>query len=179
MFGLFFNSFLNFFGVHAGYLTATLSGLIPIVVVGFMTQKDIRLSAKLVGLFITIEAGFVALLCLYILIKQQCRSPVLAAAQPAAATRLDRFLNALLFAVLAIAAFDIVRRWPRRPGARARWSEGDHLRHGRGRALLGLHLVRHRELRPPARWPLRQLRQFTPIYLVAGHYVSWLRILVR
>lgn len=70
MFGLFFNSFLNFFGVHAGYLSATLSGLIPIVVVGFMTQKDIRLSAKLVGLFITIEAGFVALLCLYILIKQ-------------------------------------------------------------------------------------------------------------
>src|SRR5258708_401470 len=70
MFGLFFNSFLSFFGVHAGYLTATLAGLIPILVVGYMTKKDIRVSAKLVGLFILIEAGFVALLCVYILINQ-------------------------------------------------------------------------------------------------------------
>ena len=70
MFGLFFNSFLNFFGVHAGYLSATLAGLIPILVVGYMTKKDIRISARIVGLFIMIEAGFVALLCLYIMIKQ-------------------------------------------------------------------------------------------------------------
>src|SRR5258706_15509223 len=34
MFGLFFNSFLNYFGVHAGYLTATLAGLLPILVLG-------------------------------------------------------------------------------------------------------------------------------------------------
>src|SRR6516162_3498158 len=70
MFGLFFNSFLNFFGVHAGYLTATLAGLIPILIVGYMTKKDIRISAKIVGYFIAIEAGFVAPLALYIMIKQ-------------------------------------------------------------------------------------------------------------
>src|SRR6185437_12934503 len=40
MFGLFFNSFLNYFGVHTGYTSATLAGLIPILVVGYMTKKD-------------------------------------------------------------------------------------------------------------------------------------------
>src|ERR1700730_306033 len=52
MFGLFFNSFLNFFGVHAGYLTATLAGFIPILIVGDLNKKDIRVSTKLVGIFI-------------------------------------------------------------------------------------------------------------------------------
>ena len=55
MFGLFFNSFLNYFGVHAGYLSATLAGLIPILIVGYMTKKDIRVSTKLVGLFIPLR----------------------------------------------------------------------------------------------------------------------------
>src|SRR5260221_3904915 len=52
MFRLFFHSFLSYFAVNAGYLTATLAGLIPILVVGYMTKKDIRVSTKLVGLFI-------------------------------------------------------------------------------------------------------------------------------
>src|SRR5260370_21942100 len=66
MFGLFFNSFLNYFGVHAGYLTATLAGLLPILVVGYITKQDIRISARLIGLFIPLEAGFVARLVVYI-----------------------------------------------------------------------------------------------------------------
>src|SRR5258708_16093946 len=62
------------------------------------------------GLFITMEAGFVALLCLYILIKQGVDGPLSwQPFNPAAATAgWTGFLNALLFAVLAIAAFDIV-----------------------------------------------------------------------
>src|SRR6201981_2474805 len=110
MFGLFFNSFLNYFGVHAGYLTATLAGFIPILIVGHMTKKDIRVSTKLVGLFIAIEAGFVALLALYIIIKQGIAGNLsFQPFSPTAATAgWTGFLNALLFAVLAIAAFDIV-----------------------------------------------------------------------
>src|ERR1700746_661169 len=52
MFGLFFNSFLNYFGVHAGYLSATLAGFIPILIVGYMTKKDIPVSAKVIRWFI-------------------------------------------------------------------------------------------------------------------------------
>ena len=110
MFGLFFNSFLNFFGVHAGYLSATLAGLIPILIVGYMTKKDIRVSTKVIGWFIAIEAGFVALLALYIIIKQAIAGNLsFQPLNPTAATAgWTGFLNALLFAVLAIAAFDIV-----------------------------------------------------------------------
>ena len=182
MFGLFFNSFLNFFGVHAGYLTATLSGLIPIVVVGFMTQKDIRLSAKLVGLFITIEAGFVALLCLYILIKQAVAGHLSwQPLNPAAATAgWTGFLNALLFAVLAIAAFDIVApmaeetRSPRSlvPKATIFVTVGAGLYW----VFTSFGIVNSVPASTMASYV--NSGQFTPIYLVAGHYVSWLRILV-
>ena len=182
MFGLFFNSFLNFFGVHAGYLTATLSGLIPIVVVGFMTQKDIRLSAKLVGLFITIEAGFVALLCLYILIKQGAAGHLSwQPLNPAAATAgWTGFLNALLFAVLAIAAFDIVApmaeetRSPRSlvPKATIYVTVGAGLYW----VFTSFGIVNSVPASTMASYV--NSGQFTPIYLVAGHYVSWLRILV-
>ena len=182
MFGLFFNSFLNFFGVHAGYLTATLSGLIPIVVVGFMTQKDIRLSAKLVGLFITIEAGFVALLCLYILIKQGAAGHLSwQPLNPAAATAgWTGFLNALLFAVLAIAAFDIVApmaeetRSPRSlvPKATIFVTVGAGLYW----VFTSFGIVNSVPAATMASYV--NSGQFTPIYLVAGHYVSWLRILV-
>ena len=182
MFGLFFNSFLNFFGVHAGYLTATLSGLIPIVVVGFMTQKDIRISAKLVGLFITIEAGFVALLCVYILIKQGVAGHLSwQPLNPAAATAgWTGFLNALLFAVLAIAAFDIVApmaeetRSPRSlvPKATIYVTVGAGLYW----VFTSFGIVNSVPSSTMASYV--NSGQFTPIYLVAGHYVSWLRILV-
>src|SRR5215471_11657468 len=88
MFGLFFNSFLNYFGVSTGYLSATLAGLIPIAVVGY---------------FIAIEAGFVALLAIYIMIKQGINGNLsFQPLNPTAATAgWTGFLNALLFAVLA------------------------------------------------------------------------------
>jgi amino acid transporter len=182
MFGLFFNSFLNFFGVHAGYLTATLSGLIPILVVGYMTQKDIRISTKLVGLFITIEAGFVALLCLYILIKQAVAGHLTwQPFNPSAATAgWTGFLNALLFAVLAIAAFDIVApmaeetRSPRSlvPKATIYVTVGAGLYW----VFTSFGIVNSVPASTMASYV--NSGQFTPIYLVAGHYVSWLRIMV-
>ena len=70
MFGLFFNSLLDYFGISTSYWTATVFGLVAIVVVGVMTKRDIRVSARVTAIFIGIEAGFVALLATYIIIKQ-------------------------------------------------------------------------------------------------------------
>jgi amino acid transporter len=182
MFGLFFNSFLNYFGVHTSYTTATLSGLIPILVVGYMTKKDIRISARIVGLFITIEAGFVALLCLYILIKQGINGNLTwQPLNPSAATAgWTGFLNALLFAVLAIAAFDIVApmaeetRTPRSLVPRATL----YVTVGAGLywVFTSFGIVNSVPASTMAHYVASG--QFTPIYLVAGHYVSWLKILV-
>jgi amino acid transporter len=182
MFGLFFNSFLNYFGVHTSYTTATLAGLIPILVVGYMTKKDIRISARIVGLFITIEAGFVALLCLYILIKQGINGNLTwQPFNPTAATAgWTGFLNALLFAVLAIAAFDIVApmaeetRTPRSLVPRATI----YVTVGAGLywVFTSFGIVNSVPASTMAHYVTSG--QFTPIYLVAGHYVSWLKILV-
>ena len=182
MFGLFFNSFLNYFGVHTSYTTATLAGLIPILVVGYMTKKDIRISARIVGLFITIEAGFVALLCLYILIKQGVDGNLTwQPFNPTAATAgWTGFLNALLFAVLAIAAFDIVApmaeetRTPRSLVPRATI----YVTVGAGLywVFTSFGIVNAVPAATMAHYVTSG--QFTPIYLVAGHYVSWLKILV-
>ncbi len=182
MFGLFFNSFLNYFGVHTGYTSATLAGLIPILVVGYMTKKDIRISARIVGLFITIEAGFVALLCLYILIKQGIDGHLTwQPFNPTAATAgWTGFLNALLFAVLAIAAFDIVApmaeetRTPRSLVPRATI----YVTAGAGLywVFTSFGIVNSVSAHTMAGYV--SSGQFTPIYLVAGHYVSWLKILV-
>jgi amino acid transporter len=182
MFGLFFNSFLNFFGVHAGYLTATLAGFIPILIVGYMTKKDIRVSTKLVGLFIAIEAGFVALLAVYIIIKQGIAGNLsFQPLNPTAATAgWTGFLNALLFAVLAIAAFDIVApmaeetRSPRRLVPRATI----YVTIGAGLywVFTSFGIVNAVPAKTMAGYVASG--EFTPIYLVAGHYVSWLRLLV-
>jgi len=128
MFGLFFNSLLDYFGIGAGTWTAIISGLGAVAVVAVLTKKDIRLSAKVTAYFIAIEAGFVALLALYIIIKQAVDGnftldPFVYSNNTAGWTG---FQNATLLAILAIAAFDIVApmaeetrtppRWcPRRP----------------------------------------------------------------
>jgi amino acid transporter len=182
MFGLFFNSFLNYFGVSTGYLSATLAGLIPIAVVGYMTKKDIRISTRIVGLFITIEAGFVALLCLYILIKQGIDGNLTwQPFTPTAATAgWTGFLNALLFAVLAIAAFDIVApmaeetRTPRSlvPKATIYVTIGAGLYW----VFTSFGIVNAVPAKTMAGYV--NSGEFTPIYLVAGHYIGWLKVLV-
>jgi amino acid transporter len=182
MFGLFFNSFLNYFGVHTGYLSASLAGFIPILVVGYMTKKDIRISTRIVGLFITIEAGFVALLALYIMIKQGIDGNLsFQPLNPTAATAgWTGFLNALLFAVLAIAAFDIVApmaeetRTPRSLVPKATI----YVTVGAGLYWVFTSFGIVNAVSPKTMAGYVSSGQFTPIYLVAGHYVSWLRIMV-
>jgi amino acid transporter len=182
MFGLFFNSFLNFFGVGTGYASATLAGLIPIAVVGYMTKKNIRISARIVGYFIAIEAGFVAFLAIYIMIKQGIAGHLsFQPFNPTAATNgWTGFLNALLFAVLAIAAFDIVApmaeetKTPRSlvPKATILVTVGAGLYW----VVTSFGIVNAVPAKTMAGYVTSG--QFTPIYLVAGHYVSWLRLLV-
>ncbi len=182
MFGLFFNSFLNYFGVHTGYVSATLAGLIPIAVVGYMTKKDIRISAKIIGLFITIEAGFVALLAIYIMIKQGVNGHLsFQPFNPTAATAgWTGFLNALLFAVLAIAAFDIVApmaeetKTPRSlvPRATILVTVGAGLYW----VVTSFGIVNAVPAKTMAGYV--SSGQFTPIYLVAAHYIGWAKILV-
>jgi amino acid transporter len=182
MFGLFFNSFLNYFGVSTGYLSATLAGLIPIAVVGYMTKKNIRISARIVGYFIAIEAGFVAVLAIYIMIKQGIAGHLsFQPFNPTAATNgWTGFLNALLFAVLAIAAFDIVApmaeetKSPRSlvPKATILVTVGAGLYW----VVTSFGIVNAVPAKTMAGYVTSG--QFTPIYLVAGHYVSWFRILV-
>ena len=182
MFGLFFNSFLNYFGVHAGYLSATLAGFIPILIVGYMTKKDIRVSTKVIGWFIAIEAGFVA--------RSPCSSsssrrspgtcPSSRSTPPPPRPGWTGFLNALLFAVLAIAAFDIVApmaeetKTPRRLVPRATI----YVTIGAGLywVFTSFGIVNAVPAKTMAGYVASG--EFTPIYLLAGHYVSWLRLLV-
>src|SRR5690242_17717879 len=182
MFGLFFNSLLDYFGISAGTWTAMIAGLGSVVVVGVLTKKDIRLSAKITGYFIMFEAGFVLLLALYIIIKQAIDGnftldPFIYSHNTAG---WSGFQNAILFAILAIAAFDIVApmaeetRTPRSlvPKATILVTIG-----------AGLYWVVTSfgyVISVPSGTMSNYVSsgEFTPIYLVADHYIGLLRIMV-
>jgi amino acid transporter len=182
MFGLFFNSFLNFFSVHTNTATAVISGMAAVIVVGVLTKRDIRISAKLIGYLITVEAGFVLLLSLYIIVKQAVAGKLsFQPLNPHAATMgWTGFLNALLFAVLAIAAFDIVAPMAEETltprslvpkatilvtiGAGAYW------------VVTSFGIVNGVSASTMAGYV--NSGQFTPIYLLADHYIGGLRLLV-
>jgi putrescine importer len=182
MFGLFFNSLLDYFGIGTSYWTATALGLISIVVVAIMTKRDIRISAKVTAIFIAIEAGFVALLAVYIIIKQAIDGNLSGQPlNPGAATHgWTGFQNALLFAVLAIAAFDIVApmaeesKTPRSlvPKATILVTIGA----GVYWVVTSFGLIN--AVPASTMQGYVQSGEFTPIYLVADHYIGYLRILV-
>jgi amino acid transporter len=182
MFGLFFNSLLDYFSIGAGTWTAMISGLGSVVVVAVLTKKDIRMSAKITGYFIMFEAGFVLLLALYIIIKQAIdgnlsADPFIYSHNTAGWTG---FQNAILFAVLAIAAFDIVApmaeetRTPRSlvPKATILVTIGAGLYW----VVTSFGFV----IAVPSDTMAGYVNsgEFTPIYLVADHYIGILRILV-
>ena len=182
MFGLFFNSLLDYFGISAGTWTAMIAGLGSVVVVGVLTKKDIRLSAKITGYFIMFEAGFVLLLALYIIIKQAIDGnftldPFIYSHNTAG---WSGFQNAILFAILAIAAFDIVApmaeetRTPRSlvPKATIYVTIGAGLYW----VFTSFGIVNAVPAKTMAGYV--NSGEFTPIYLVAGHYIGWLKILV-
>jgi putrescine importer len=182
MFGLFFNSLLDYFGIGTSYWTATGFGLISVVVVAIMTKRDIRVSAKVTAIFIGIEAGFVALLAVYIIVKQAIDGNLSGQPlNPGAATHgWTGFQNALLFAVLAIAAFDIVApmaeetRTPRSlvPKATILCTLGAGLYW----VVTSFGLIN--AVPAPTMNSYVTSGEFTPIYLVADHYIGYFRILV-
>jgi amino acid transporter len=181
MFGLFFNSFLNVFNVHTNTLTAMVAGIGAVFVVGYLTKRDIRVSARTLGYLIATEAGFVALLSLYIIIKQGFAGDLsFRPLVPSAASSWTGFLNALLFAVLAIAAFDIVApmaeetRTPRAlvPRATILVTIGA----GIYWVFTSFGIVNGVSSSTMASYV--NSGQFTPIYLLAAHYIGWLKILV-
>jgi amino acid transporter len=182
MFGLFFNSLLDYFSISAGTWTAMIAGLGSVVVVAVLTKKDIRISAKITGYFIMFEAGFVLLLALYIIIKQAIDGnftidPFIYSHNTAGWTG---FQNAVLFAVLAIAAFDIVApmaeetRTPRSlvPKATILVTIGA----GIYWVVTSFGFV----ISVPSGTMSGYVNsgEFTPIYLVADHYIGILRVLV-
>ena len=185
MFGLFFNSLLDYFGIGTSSWTATVFGLVSIVVVAIMTKRDIRVSAKVTAIFIAIEAGFVLLLAVYIIIKQAIDGNLwVEPLNPGAATH----------------------GWTGLPERAPLRRAGDRgLRHRRadGRGDQDAALARPEGHDPCARsgqglyWVVDVVRalikrgaglddgrsyvqsgEFTPIYLVADHYIGYLRILV-
>ncbi len=181
MFGLFFNSLLNFFGIQSSSVTAMAGGVLAVLAVGLLTKRGVRLSARAIGVFICIEAGFVALLSVYIVIKKGLAGhlswqPLM----PSHATSWSGFLTALLFAVLSIAAFDVVApvaeeaRSPRSLVPRATILVT--LAAGAYWAFTSFGIVNG----VPAWRMASYVRsgQFTPIYLVAADYLGPLKVMV-
>jgi amino acid transporter len=182
MFGLFFNSLLNFLSIGAGTGTAVCAGVVAVIIVGVLTKKDIRISAKVTGYFIAVEAGFVALLATFIIIKQAVNGNfTLTPFNPGAATAgWTGFQNAILFAVLAIAAFDIVApmaeetRTPRTLVPKAT------ILVTLGAGLYWVYTSFGFVISVPSHTMAGYVSsgQFTPIYLVADKYIGFLRLLV-
>jgi amino acid transporter len=182
MFGLFFNSLLNVFSIGASKWTAMAAGLVAVLIVGYMTKNEIRISARLTAIFIAIEAGFVALFAIYITIKQAANGNfTLSPFDPSKATAgWTGFQNALLFAILAIAAFDIVApvaeetNTPRRLVPRATI----YVTIGAGIywVLTSFAFI----ISEPAGTMAKYVNsgEFTPIYLVAKDYLHAAKVLV-
>jgi amino acid transporter len=182
MFGLFFNSLLNYAKIGAGTVTAVCAGVASVIVVGVLTKRDVRISAKVTGYFIAIEAGFVALLATFIIIKQAIDGNfTLTPFNPGATTAgWSGFQNAILFAVLAIAAFDIVApmaeetRTPRSLVPKAT------ILVTLGAGLYWVYTSFGFVISVPAHQMAGYVSsgQFTPVYLVADKYIGFLRLLV-
>jgi amino acid transporter len=182
MFGLFFNSLLNYFSIGAGTATAVIAGVASVIVVGVLTKKDIRLSAKVTGYFIAVEAGFVALLALYIIIKQGINGNLtLHAFDPGQATAgWTGFQNAILFAVLAIAAFDIVAPMAEETRSPRSLVPKATILVTLGAGIYWVFTSFGYVVSVPSHTMAGYVSsgEFTPIYNVADKYIGFLRILV-
>ncbi len=183
MFGLFFNALLRFLGIPTNLATAALGGLLVTALVGWTTYKQVQISARLIGVFLAVEASFVLLLVLAIVIRQGLHGNLsLDPFNPAAATGgVHGIFLAVLFGLLAISGFDVVT-----PIA-------EETRTPRRLIPLATILV---TVVPGVFWMLASygivvsvpvdtmVHQFmasgevTPVYLVAARYVGWLKILV-
>ncbi len=110
MFGLFFNALLRVFGIPTGLATAVAGGLLVTALVAWTTYHQIQISARLIGVFLAVEAAFVTFLAAFIVVRQGMRGNLsLDPFNPAAATGgLHGIFLAVLFGLLAISGFDVI-----------------------------------------------------------------------
>jgi amino acid transporter len=109
-FAVFSNALLDYFGVHTSLWTSLGGGFVSIVIAGFMARSNIKLGARLIGVLMIFEAGFVAILSLIIVIKGGVLGHFSAVPfNPGAATAGFKGLAlAAVFAFLAIAGVDSI-----------------------------------------------------------------------
>lgn len=181
MFGVFFNSFLSEFGVRPDALTAIAGGMVAVLAVALLSKQDVRLSARSLSVFIGVEAGFVAFLALYVLVKQGLAGQLSwQPLTPTHATSWQGFVTALLFGVLSIAAFDVVAplaeesKTPRSLVPRATILVT--LSAGAYWAVTSFGIVSSVSAKAMAAYV--RSGQVTPIYLVAAHYLGAAKVMV-
>jgi amino acid transporter len=85
-------------------------GLVVVALVAAATYRQVQVSARVVGVFMVVEAAFVAALAVVIIVAQAMRGGLSAAPlDPAAATGgAQGVIAAAVFGMLAISGFDVV-----------------------------------------------------------------------
>jgi len=87
MFGLSCNALLAGVGAPPSFTTAMVGGLVVVALVAVATYRQVQASARVVGVFMVIEAAFVAALAVVIIVAQAMRGGLSTAPlDPAAAT---------------------------------------------------------------------------------------------
>jgi putrescine importer len=183
MFGLFSNALLAIVGLKATFTTAVAGGLVVVALVAAATHRQVQVSARVVGVFMVVEAAFVAALAVVIIVAQARRGDLSTAPlDPAAATGgAQGVIAAAVFGMLAISGFDVVApvaeetRTPRRllPQATILITVLPALYW----IFVSYGVV---SAAPVATFVHRYIGagQVTPLYPVAGRYIGDLKVLV-
>ncbi|WP_164836530.1 APC family permease [Actinacidiphila soli] len=109
-FAVFFNAFLQYFGVHTSLWTGYGGGLLSIAVATYMARSNIRLGARMIGVLMLFEAAFVAIVAVVIVARGGSLGHFSAAPfNPGAAKAGFSGLGlALVFAFMSIAGVDSI-----------------------------------------------------------------------
>jgi amino acid transporter len=109
-FAVFFNAMLDYAGVGTSLGTSLLGGFLSIVLAGVMARSNIKLGARIIGVLMIFEAGFVAFLSLVIVVKGGSLGHFSSAPfnPHAAAAGFKGIALAATFAFLAIAGVDSI-----------------------------------------------------------------------
>jgi amino acid transporter len=108
--GITFNSVLSLFNIGTNYWTGVGGSFIFLAVIFWILYRGVHRSTRSILVLLAIEAGFVLVFSLYIIIHQGFSGQLsLAPLNPSAGIGgLDGFKVALLFGVFSLAGFDIV-----------------------------------------------------------------------
>jgi amino acid transporter len=105
-----FNSLLDLIGVHSGYWTGVLGGLVMLAIAVRLTTTGVQRSTRNVLIFLAIELAFVLFLSIYLIIHAAVSGDLsLEPLNPGAGVGgVSGLKVAILFGVFSIAGFDIV-----------------------------------------------------------------------